>query len=84
MARSKLYEMGEAARKAANAISRARDKVDGPEDKDQGIEIEGHANFVPSTKDAMVFTRTPKEVLHIVYLTEKKGVLMRADFTQRA
>jgi len=73
MARSQLYEMGEEARKAANAISKARDKVAGPGDKDQGIEIEGHANFVPSTKDAMVFTRTPQEVLRIVYLTDKEG-----------
>jgi hypothetical protein len=73
MARSQLYEMGEEARKAANAISRARDKVDGPEDKDQGIEIEGRANFVPSTKDGIAFTRTPQEVLRIVYLTDKEG-----------
>jgi hypothetical protein len=73
MARSQLYEMGEEARKAANAISRARDKVDGPEDKDQGIEREGKANFVPSTKDGIAFTRTPQEVLRIVYLTDKEG-----------
>jgi hypothetical protein len=73
MARSQLFEMGEEARKAANAISRARDKVDGPEDKDQGIEVEGHANLVPSTKDAIAFTRTPQEVLRIVYLTDKDG-----------
>jgi hypothetical protein len=73
MARSQLFEMGEAARKAANALSKARDKVDGPGDKDQGIEVNGKANFVPSTKDAMVFTRTPQEVLRIVYLTDKDG-----------
>ena len=73
MARSQLYEMGEEARKAANAISRARDKVDGQGDKDQGIEVEGHANFVPSNKDAIAFTRTPQEVLRIVYLTDKEG-----------
>src|SRR5687768_11284765 len=73
MARSQLFEMGEEARKAANAISRARDKVDGPEDKDQGIERDGKANFVPSTKDGIAFTRTPQEVLRIVYLTDKEG-----------
>jgi len=74
MARSQLFEMGEPAWKAANAISNARDKVDGPEDKDQGIEVNGKANFVPSTPDAIAFRRTPKEVLRIVYLTDKDGV----------
>jgi hypothetical protein len=72
MARSQLFEMDEEARKAANAISRARDKVDGPDDKDQGIERDGKANFVPSTKDGIAFTRTP-QVLRIVYLTDKEG-----------
>jgi hypothetical protein len=28
---------------------------------------------VPSTKDGIAFRRTPQEVLHIVYLTEKSG-----------
>jgi len=73
MARSQLYEMGEEAWKLANAISDARDKLDGPEDKDQGIRVNGKANFVPSTKDGIAFRRTPQEVLHIVYLTEKSG-----------
>jgi hypothetical protein len=74
MARSQLYMMGEKAWEAANAISDARDKIDGDQDKDQGIRVEGKANFVPSTPDAMAFRRTPQEVLHIVYLTDKSGV----------
>lgn len=74
MARSQLYAMGDKAHKAANAISAARDKLDGAEDKDQGIERNGKANVVPSTPDAMVFRRTPQEVLRIVYLTDKSGV----------
>jgi hypothetical protein len=73
MARSQLYEMGEKAQKAANAISAARDKLDGPEDKDQGIERNGKANFVPSNADGIAFRRTPQEVLRIVYLTDKAG-----------
>jgi hypothetical protein len=67
--------MGEEARKAASALSDARDKIDGSEDKDQGIELEGKANIVPSTKDGIAFTRTPQEFLRIVYLTDKDGVV---------
>ncbi len=74
MARSTLYRMGEAAWTAANAVSDARDTLDGPDDKDQGIQIEGRANIVPSTPDAIAFTRTPQEVLRIVYLTDQEGV----------
>jgi hypothetical protein len=74
MARSQLYEMGDAAWKAANAVSDARDKLDGREDVDQGIRVDGNANIVPSTPDAIAFTRTPQQVLRIVYLTDKDGV----------
>jgi hypothetical protein len=74
MARSQLYRMGEAAWTAANAVSDARDALDGPEDKDQGIQVDGRANIVPSTPDAIAFTRTPREVLRIVYLTDQEGV----------
>jgi hypothetical protein len=73
MARSQLYEMGEEAWKAANALSDARDKLDGPGDKDQGIRVDGKANIVPSNPDGIAFRRTPQEVLHIVYLTEQSG-----------
>lgn len=62
--------MGE---KAANAVSAARGKLDGPEDKDQGIERNGKANIVPAIPGGMVFRRTLQEVLRIVYLTDKAG-----------
>jgi hypothetical protein len=74
MARSTLYRMGTAARKAANAISDARDRLDGPADLDQGIVLNGHSNFVPRDADAKVFSRTPQQVLRIVYLTDRTGV----------
>lgn len=74
MARSQLYQMGDQAQMAANAISDARDKLDGPGDKDQGIVLNGKANFVPSDSNGMAFRRTPQEVLRIVYLTDKSGV----------
>lgn len=73
MARSTLYRKGEQAWKAANAVSDARDKIDGSDDKDQGIQVDGTANIVPSTPDAIAFTRTPQEVLRIVYLTDQEG-----------
>jgi hypothetical protein len=60
------------AARMANAISEARNKLDGP-GKDQGIRVNGHANFVPKTSEGMVFTRTPQDVLHIVYLTKESG-----------
>jgi hypothetical protein len=74
MARSVLYQMGPEARNAANALSDARDKLDGPTDLDQGIEVDGKANIVPSNTDGQAFSRTPQQVLRIVYLTEKSGV----------
>jgi hypothetical protein len=73
MARSQFYEMGKEAWTLANALSDATDKLDGPEDKDQGIRVDGKANFVPSTPDSIAFRRTPQEVLHIVYVTEQAG-----------
>ncbi|PDT43156.1 MULTISPECIES: ferritin-like domain-containing protein [Sinorhizobium] len=73
MARSTLYRMGEEAWKAAAAVSDARDKIDGSDDKDQPLQMDGKANIVPSTPDAIAFTRTPQEVLRIVYLTDQEG-----------
>jgi hypothetical protein len=74
MARSVLYRSGQRARNAANAISNARDQLDGPSDKDQGIVLEGRANFVPTDANGIAFSRTPQEVLRIVYLTPQAGV----------
>lgn len=74
MARALLYRMGPEARRAANAISDARDRLDGPADLDQGIEMNGRANIVPADSDAKAFSRTPQQVLRIVYLTDQAGV----------
>jgi hypothetical protein len=74
MARSTLYRMGTAARNALNALSDARDSLDGPDDVDQGLVMNGRANIVPADADAKAFARTPQQVLRIVYLTNQSGV----------
>jgi hypothetical protein len=74
MARSLLYEAGPTAQQAANAITIARGKLNGMPEIEQGIVVAGHANFVPSDDRGIAFTRTPQQVLQIVYLTPEKGV----------
>ena len=65
--RTVLYDRGLAA--DANAISAARNSLDGPDD--QGDTLNGQANIVPADANGLAFSRTPGEVLNIVYLTPK-------------
>ena len=67
--RTVLYQRGLAA--DADAISRARDSLDGPSHDDQGVTIDGVANIVPADGNGLAFGRTPGAVLNIVYLTPK-------------
>ncbi len=67
--RTVLFDRGLA--KEANAISNARDSLDGPGDDDQGITSDGKANIVPADGNGIAFGRTPGRVLNIVYLTPK-------------
>ncbi len=57
----------------ANAISNARDSLDGPQDDDQGIGTKEHANLVPADRNSIAFSRTAPQVLNVVYLTPKKA-----------
>src|ERR1700759_2786292 len=67
--RTVLYERGLAP--AANAISAARDSLDGPGHDDQGVTLHYKANIVPTDSNGLAFGRTPQQVLNIVYLTPK-------------
>ncbi len=50
------------------AISNARDALDGGGDKDQGVRSGGKANIIPTDGNGIAFSRSPGQVLNIVYL----------------
>jgi hypothetical protein len=68
--RTTLFDKGLA--KDANAISTARDSLDGKSNDDQGITKGGKANIVPTDKNGLVYGRTPGRVLNLAYLNPGK------------
>lgn len=73
LVRTVLYRKGLPAptlRTSADKISAARDSLDGPSIKDQGITgTSGRSNIVPADDNAIAYSRTTGQVLNIVYLT---------------
>ena len=75
--RTVLYSKGIATpslRASANAISDARDSLDGSTDLDQGIGDGTTANLVPTDANGITFSRTPGQVLNVVYLNRNAVV----------
>lgn len=66
--RTLLYSLGSTAQASAQKISDLRDSVDGADDLDQGVVLNGKANLVPTDASGLAFTRTVRQVLNIVYL----------------
>ncbi len=76
LVRTVLYRKGVSAVAlidATEAISTARDSLDGGSDLDQGVRATGtgaaiQSNLVPTDANGIAFSRTPGQVLNIVYL----------------
>lgn len=74
LVRTVLYAKGlatPALRDAAGAISNARDSLDGSTDVDQGITGDATtSNIVPLDANGIAYSRSPGDVLNIVYLNK--------------
>lgn len=80
--RSVLYKLGEPAHRRSAAISDLRDNLDGPDDRDQPVAIEGRANVVPANRNGIAYSRTAEHVLNIVYNNPARGVIQGGFFPE--
>ena len=64
--RSLLYSLGSSTQNLTVAISGVRASLSGAAD-DQGVVVNGAANIVPTDANSIAFSRTPRQVLNIVY-----------------
>ena len=74
--RSTLWVLGEdtpSIYPTVQKLSDARNSLDGPTNDDQGIGTAQMTNIVPTDANAIVYSRTPGQVLNIVYLTPSKA-----------
>lgn len=82
LVRTVLYSKGlatPALRTATDAISDARDSLDGSTDVDQGVSgTDDRSNIVPTDENGIAFSRSPGDVLNIVYL--QSGAASRGGF----
>jgi hypothetical protein len=67
--RTSLYAKGLNA--AVEAISAARDSLDGKSNRDQGIGTATTANLVPTDRNGVAYSRSAGQVLNVVYLNPK-------------
>jgi hypothetical protein len=67
--RTSLYAKGLYA--ATQKISDARDSLDGSSNLDRGIGSKRRGNLVPADRNSIVYSRSPGQVLNIVYLNPK-------------
>ena len=68
--RTFVHQLGATAIGIAQKISDLRDAVDGADDRDQGVVVNGKANLVPTDANGIAYSRNTRQVLNIVYLAE--------------